>query len=256
MTRLSALSALLVAATMVGAPAAAQDRGLAFTVGAGAGIAPEYQGADEYEAVPALSFSLDALSVGPLSFGDPDPLYRAEGLGLIGSFRYVPGRDPGDSDFLAGTEEIDGAVELGVGLRYAAETYEVFGVVRQGIGGHDGLVGELGGDLIARPSDRLTLRAGPRALFGTGEYVDTYFGVTPAEAGASGGGLAAYDPDGGLVSTGVELGAGYSLGGGWGIDASVRYQRLRDDAAASPITRDDEQVRASIGVTRRFTFGF
>ena len=128
--------------------------------------------------------------------------------------------------------------------------------MRYGVVGHEAFVGELGADVFARPTDRLTLRMGPRALFGDSDYASTYFGVTAGEEAASGGAFTEFDAGGGLISTGVQFGAGYRFDNNWGIDAVVSYDKLRGDAADSPITMNDDQVSASIGITRRFTLGF
>lgn len=229
---------------------------LGFTLRGGVQSRPEYFGSGIDEAAPAFDGSLNYLRLGGFTFGNPDPLYVPEGFGVTGSFRYIGERDDDDSSELVGLEDIDAALEIGGGLRYATRDYQVFGNVRYGVIGHEAFVGELGADVFLRPTDRLTLRAGPRALFGDGDYTSTYFGVTEAENVASVGNFAAYEADGGLVSTSVELGAGYRINDNWGVDATVSYERLRDDAARSPITQDDDQIRASIGVTRRFSFGF
>lgn len=229
---------------------------LGFTLRGGVQTAPEYFGSGSNEAGPALGASLNYLRLGGFTFGNPDPLYVPEGFGVTGSFRYIGERDDADSPELAGLEDIDAALEIGGGLRYATRDYQVFGNIRYGVIGHESFVGELGADVFLRPTDRLTLRAGPRALFGDSDYTSTYFGVTADESIASGGNFAAFEPDGGLVSTGIEVGAGYRINDNWGVDASLTYEKLRDDAADSPITTDDEQFRASIGVTRRFSLGF
>ena len=236
-----------------------QSRGgsaVGFTLRGGVASTPEFFGSDDAEQVPDIGFSLDHLRLGGLSFGDPDPLYQPEGLGVIGSFRYVPERDDADSPVLGGLDDVDAAVELGAGLRYATDGYQVYGAVRYGVVGHESFVGELGADAFLRPSDRLTLRLGPRALFGGDDYVDEYFGVGADEAAASTAGFGEYDPDGGLVSTGVEVGASYRFTDNWGVESTLRYDRLRSDAGASPITQSEEQFSASVGITRRFTFGF
>ncbi|UWQ22766.1 MipA/OmpV family protein [Jannaschia sp. W003] len=264
MSKTIAFAAALLA---LAAPAAAQDAArtgpstqgtggpaLGFTLRGGVQSTPKYFGAESNEVGPDLGAELNYLNLGPLSFGDPDPLYRPEGFGVTGSFRFVDERSASDDAALAGLDEVDSAIELGAGVRYAAPSYEVFGAVRYGVTGHETFVGELGADVFSRPTDRLTLRAGPRALFGTDDYADTYFGVTPAESATSG--LATYDPSGGLISAGVELGAGYRLSDSWGVDATVRYDVLTGDAGDSPVVLDQDQVSASIGVTRRFTFGF
>ncbi len=256
-----ALLAMTVAASAQGLDApvlSTQGTGpaIGFTLRGGVASAPDYFGSSDNEAAPAFGGSLNYLRLGGFTFGDPDPLYVPTGFGVTGSFRYIGERNDDDNPELAGLDDIDAALELGAGLRYATRDYQVFGNVRYGVIGHEAFVGELGADVFLRPTDRLTLRLGPRALFGDSDYTATYFGVTDAESVASGGNFAAYDTNGGLVSTSVELGAGYRLSDNWGVDASVSFEQLRDDAARSPITVDDDQIRASIGVTRRFSLGF
>jgi outer membrane scaffolding protein for murein synthesis (MipA/OmpV family) len=84
--------------------------------------------------------------------------------------------------------------------------------------------------------------------------VNTYFGVTAGES--AGSAFPAYSGDSGVVSAGVELGLDYRFNDNWGIDATLRAERFTGDAADSPIVQDESQLRATIGVTRRFTFGF
>ncbi|PWJ18197.1 MipA/OmpV family protein [Jannaschia seohaensis] len=229
---------------------------LGFTLRGGVGTAPTYFGSDSNEAVPDIGFEFDYLNLGGFTFGDPDPLYRPQGFGFGGSLRYIGERDASDYDELTGLDDVDASLELGVGVSYSGANYEIFGNVRYGVIGHEGFVGELGADALIFPTDRLTLRAGPRAFFGDDTYASTYFGVTGAEAAASGGNLSAFEADGGLLSTGVEFGAGYRINDNWGIDAAITYERLRNSAEDSPISLDDDQISARIGLTRRFTLGF
>jgi outer membrane scaffolding protein for murein synthesis (MipA/OmpV family) len=229
---------------------------LGFTLRGGVGTAPTYFGSDENEAVPDLGFELNYLRLGGFTVGDPDPLFRPQGLGVTGSFRFVGERDASDDAALTGLDDVDAALELGAGLRYATPNVEVFGAVRYGVIGHEAWVGEIGADAFLRPNDRLTLRAGPRIFLGDDDYAATYFGVSGAEAAASGGALPSFDAEGGVLSTGLEVGAGYRINDSWGIDAAITYERLRNDAEDSPISLDDDQISARIGLTRRFTLGF
>ncbi len=242
-----ALLALLLAA----APAAAQEGArLAFALGLGVESRPAYFGAAEQEIGPDLSFSLGAARLGPLRFGDFEG--RAEsGWGFRGSFRWIPGRSAGDHPELAGLPDVDAALELGGGVDYAAPWWEAFAVARYGVLGHGALVAEAGMDLIARPTDRLTLRAGPRLLWGSDGFAEAYFGVEePA------GAFPAFAARGGLLSSGAVLAAEYRLGGAWSLAAQARYDRLQADAAASPVTAKDDQWSASLGVVRRFDIRF
>lgn len=259
-----ALTASSAAATAqdLGSPVfSSQSQGpaLGFTLRGGVSSAPEYFGSDEQEIGPALGGQLNYLRLGGFTFGNPDPLYEPRGISFGGSFRYISRRDSEDSRELLGLADVDSSVELGGGLRYNTENLSVFGDIRYGVVGHESFVGEVGADVIVRPTDRFSLRAGPRVLFGDSDYASTYFGVTAAEQVAStaaGTGFTAFDASGGLLSAGIEVGAAYRFNDSWGIDATINYDKLQNDAASSPITRNDEQISASIGITRRFTLGF
>ncbi len=115
---------------------------------------------------------------------------------------------------------------------------------------------EAGVDAILRPTGQLVLTAGPRVHWGDAAFVDTYFGVTPAEAARSR--YASFSPDGGLVSLGIEMNARYDFRNGWGLHGTLGWRQLQGDAARSPITEEGsrDQVGASLIVTRSFGLRF
>jgi outer membrane scaffolding protein for murein synthesis (MipA/OmpV family) len=238
-------------------PPAISAPDLIFTLGGGVGVEPTYFGSDSYEAVPAFSFSLDYLRLpGGRSFGSTDPSYTATGLSPTFSFRVIKERSAADHVELTGLNDIDLSVELGMGLAYRQENFQVFANARYGVIGHEAWVGDIGADLIVRPTDKLTMTLGPRLFLANEDYAATYFGVTPAESLASG--LPAFAPRGGALSAGVELGATYAINDTWGMFGAVRWDRLLNDAATSPITGlgSEDQFSARIGLTRRFTLDF
>lgn len=230
-------------------PAVAQDNplgrilpqgGLQFDLGVGIDSSPEYFGAEDNEIGPKFRFSS---SNGPKN-----------GFSVAPSFRFIDERNDDESSELAGLDDIDASLEVGGRLRYSQERYEAFAAVRYGIVGHESFVGEVGGDVILRPTDAITLRAGPRLLWGDEDFSQTYFGITDAESAASG--FDAFSADGGLVSGGLKAEAAYQFDENWGIVGTVQYDRLTEDAADSPLTASDDQVTGSIVITRRVTFGF
>ena len=79
-------------------------------------------------------------------------------------------------------ETVDWALELGVGIGSRYDWLRGTAEVRQGINGHDGQVIELGMDFITAPVESLQLNFGPRLSWASGNYMDTYFGVSDAEA--------------------------------------------------------------------------
>ncbi|WP_245819063.1 MipA/OmpV family protein [Marivita hallyeonensis] len=236
------------------APAPAAPR-FVFTLRGGVSMDPEYFGSEDYEVGPDVGFRFNYLSLrNGREFGNPDPWAENLGFGVGGSFRFVGERDSGDFDELAGLDDIDPAVELGVSLNYGTENFNTFAAVRRGFGGHEGWVGEIGADAVMRPTDRLRLSLGPRVFFGDEEYSNTYFGITADEASAA---LPTYELDGGLVSAGVEFGARYQINDVWGLEGAVTWEKFQNDAADSPIVEqgDDEQWGVRFGVTRVFSIG-
>lgn len=228
-----------------------------FTLRGGVQVRPEFPGSDEYEVGPDLGFRFGGLEIGRFGIGDPDPELVQTGLGLRGSFRYVGERDSSEFEDLRGLDDVDDALELGVGLAYRQDAYQVFGDLRYGVTGHESFVGEVGADVFVRPTDRLTLNAGPRVFFAEDSYAQEYFGVSPAEALRSGS-LEPFEAEGGALSAGIEIGAQYRLNDSWGIEGAVTYDRLLGDAGDSPITEagSDDQYGVRVGLTRRITFGF
>lgn len=242
------------AAMIAPAPAPTSPK-LVFTLRGGVGAEPEYFGSDDTEIVPDFGFRFNYLALrNGREFGNPDPWAERTGLNFGGSFRVVKDRDTDDFDELAGLDDIDTAVELGLSARYGTENFATFAEVRRGFGGHEGWVGEAGADAIFYPVDRLRLSLGPRVFFGDEEYSNTYFGITADEASAA---LPQYELDGGLVSAGVEFGARYQINDVWGVEGAITWEKFQGDAADSPIVEQgsDEQWGARIGITRVFSIG-
>lgn len=219
------------------------------TLRGGIAAEPEYFGSDEYRFGPDIGFSNFRLRL-----GQPDQ----SGFGIAGSFRYIPERSSDDYSELMGLEDVDASVELGFGLRYVAPSVEAFADLRYGVVGHESLVGEVGADAVFRPTDRFTLRLGPRVFLGSDDYAETYFGVSAAESLASGGDFASFEAEGGALSAGVELGMTYDINDNWGIDSAVTYNQFLGSAADSPIVQQgsEDSLSVRVGVTRNISFGF
>ncbi len=243
---------MILAFALTASAAVAQDgpAGISFNAGLGVESSPDYFGADTSSVGATGSFSLDRLTFGSIGLGGGDD----RGFGFTGSVNYIGGRSADDYSELTGLDDIDPALELGGGFSYTGDNFEVYAVARRGIGGHEGTVGEIGGDLIFYPNTATTLRIGPRLLAADDTYTSTYFGVTPDEAAASR--FAAFAPEGGIVSRGVEISADYAITDDWGLTGTLRYDELLGDAARSPIVQSTDQLSVGLVVTRDFSFGF
>ncbi len=238
-------------------PAAAQERGLSFALTGGAAFAPTHFGSASSEVSPTGRLGSGGLRTGFLRFGGLDrtaldgPGDLAPGVGLRGAFRIIPRRDD-----IPGLETVPLAVELGGGLHYTEENWQVFADLRYGVIGHRGFAGDIGANLIHRGANGLVLHAGPRAEFGNARFAREYFGVTAAEEGPSG--LSEFSPGSGFHSLGFEFGAYQAISADWAVSGSLRFDQLRGDAADSPIVQRGQrsQISAEIGLTRHFNLRF
>jgi outer membrane scaffolding protein for murein synthesis (MipA/OmpV family) len=225
------------------------------TVGLGVDVSPAYFGSDETELGPDVIARIDFLRFpNGFEFGSGQAVGFRTGFGLRGSVRYIGTRNSSNHDELTGLDNVPWTFEAGLGIGYEQRNYRVFGDVRYGIIGTNAWVGDLGADAIAYPVDGLTLTLGPRLNFGDDRFTDTYFGISASEADRSD--LPEYDPDGGLVSGGMVLGARFLFNERWGVEGEASWERLMNDASDSPITEARDQYGASLSLTRRISLDF
>lgn len=252
--RLFSTLCVSVLALTAALPAAAQDRSFSFALRTGVAATPEYLGSDDIEARGDFGFTFGSLQWGRVNLGDGVRTVPNNGVSLRSAFRIIGDREVDDSPELAGLEDIDTTVELGLGLTYQQTNWMVFGEVRKGIGGHTGFTGTLGSDIIYRPTNKWLFTVGPRFNFGDSDFASTYFDV-PVGTTSS---FTPFDASGGVLGAGVEVGATYFIDDKWALEGALSYERLLNDAADSPITLNgsDDQWRLRVGVSRVFTINF
>jgi len=222
--------------------------------GGGAMAQPRYEGADSYLIYPFPIISVANFYVPGL--GQVADGRKKRGFFVYPSFNVIGERKASDSVDLTGTNTVDWALELGLGGGFRTEYFRAFAELRQGINGHSSQVGQLGADAIFYPTDKIEWSVGPRTSFAAGDYMDTYFGVTAAEAAASGGRLTAYDPGAGFKSVGLASRISYNVTDDVRLHLQGGYDRLVGDAASSPIAKagDKNQFSIGLGATYRFSF--
>jgi len=238
--RPAALIGAAAFALLAAAPASAQDGGggHVITLGGGAQTYPKYPGADSYgiNFLPLFGFRREGT---PMPFEAPDD---GAGFGILGrdsafnlgpAVRFQNRREEDDVGAPVGnvgfTVEVGGFVEI-----LPSENFRLRAELRQGLGGHKGLTGDIGADFVIRDESTYIFSIGPRARWADNDYHDAYFAV-PLAIPASG--LAAYNPDGGFHALGAVAGLTWKLGSNWGLQGYVGYDRLIGDAADSPIVR-------------------
>jgi MipA family protein len=255
------LNAIAAAALLLTAvsPALADDdlssRQYVLDLGAGVMYQPKYPGADEITATPFPLIAIDRFFIPGLG-GVIDSDAPPKRFSVYPSFGFNGTRESSDANELKGTDDVDWALELGLGLSYRHDWFRGFVEVRQGFNGHTGQVADFGMDFIANPTEDLEVQVGPRASWGSADYMDTYFGVSAREAAAPASILDQYDADPGFNRLGVAATARYALTDRTTLHVRAGWDRLVGDAADSPIVKEGSEDQYYIGTGLSYRFGF
>ena len=256
MKRLLIAAALLYPCSAAVAEDTAKSDDRRVRVGLGVQLQPEYIGADKTELGPLWNVDV-ARGTKPFRFEAPDDSF---GIALVskGGFSFGPAANiqgsRKESDVGAPVGKVKTTFEAGAFAQYElGNSARLRADVRKGLGGHDGVVGAVGADWIARDGDRYVFSVGPRLLWSDARYQRAYFGVTPEAALASG--LPAYRPGGGVHAVALASGLSYQFNDRIGLFGFARYERLVGDAAKSPIVREfGSRNQYSAGAGLSYTF--
>jgi outer membrane scaffolding protein for murein synthesis (MipA/OmpV family) len=221
-------------------------------LGGGALIEPTYEGAKRYNVLPSGALDIRYRDIAFLSDGEGlgvnlvhGTTYRA-GIALS----YDTGRNHGDDPRLATLQDVRVTPEVKLFGEYFFLPFVLTGNVRQGIVGHQGLIGDFGAYVPIPVSDSLYVFAGPTVTVANAKYMKAYFGVTPAEAANSP--LRPYSPGSGVKDVGFGVTAAYVIVDNWIIVANGAYERLLGEAGNSPIVEDKSQFILDLNLVYHF----
>jgi outer membrane protein len=228
------------------------------TIGAEGRVVPSYEGSNSYLLVPFPLFDIRRAGTPPNFSGPRDGV----GFGVIDTARFrlgptfklrLPRRESDDHN-LQGLGDVNWALEAGVFAEYWPVSWLRTRVeLRQGFGGHHGVVSDLMADSVLPVTSQLTLSGGPRVTLTSTSATTPYFSITPGQSAASG--LPAYDAGGGFYSFGAGVKARYEWSPQWATHAFLEYERLTGGAANSPIVTlrgSRDQLQAGIGAIYSF----
>ncbi len=252
---LSIVTTLLLLAPL--SPAVAQSveqHQYVMDLGAGILVKPRYPGSSDAIAVPYPLIAFSRFYVP--GYGQVDDENSTRRFAVYPSFNYIGKRDASHSSDLQGLDNVDWALEAGLGVSYRYDFLRAFAEVRQGFNGYSGQVANFGVDLIGSPMQDLELRIGPRAGWGSQNYMETYFGITPGEAANSPVFDKSYKVGAGFNTVGLAGSASYDLTDRWKLSVLAGWNRLIGDAGNSPIVQQgsQDQYYAGAGMTYEFAF--
>ncbi len=149
---------------------------------------------------------------------------------------------------LAGMGEIKSSAEAGVFAGYGPLSLQV----QRGLGsdGHRGVRASLAAEHSIMLSQRAGLTLGASVQWADERYLQSYFGVTAAQAASTEFRL--YTPKAGLHAADLSLGLEYQLNARWSVQSVVVWTRLLEQAADSPLVEREADASAVLGVVYRF----
>ncbi len=244
------------------------DGGWEYSVGAGALYSPTYLGDDEYRLmlVPDIRVTYQDKFFASISEGvgynvinnekwRAGPILKLDfGRDDDGeSFFSVSGDDTND---LRGLGDVDTAAEIGGFIEYNLKPFVTKFELRQALGGHEGLVADLGLYYKTRTQYGQTpvfVSFGPEIKFASEDYHDAYFGVNAGQSARSG--LAQYNPDGGVLFYGVTGSARVPMSDQVSAVLFAKYGYLGDESRDSSLVRQrGEEAQGTIGVFLNYKF--
>jgi MipA family protein len=189
-------------------------------------------------------------------------------IGPLAKIRFRRQEDTGGSPFLitGASTALQGMGDVGFAGEFGGFAQKSFvngklrarAEVRQGTGGHDGLIADTNLSWNDRKRDASLLwSAGVRATWASSNFTNAYFGVNAAQSLATG--LPQFTTDGGLVSAGVNANLIKPLGkfGKSGvITLFTSYDRLGNVVSRSSLIQQrGQRDQLSVGLAYGYRFG-
>lgn len=219
------------------------------TLGAGGVYMPEYPGSDvsEARALPLISVQYKRVFLGGApGSGSPGGLgaYVYDGdslkLGAVVSRDATDPREESDDVRLRGLGDIDPAVRAGLFSSYRIGWLTLSASAMTDVSDKlQGTVANFDAEVTYSPLPKLRLSAGPGVTWSDEEHMQTFFGVTDAQAARSV--FVPYTPAAGVSVVRVSLGAQYLFTRHWFLGVRATAAQLQGDAADSPIVVDENQ---------------
>jgi outer membrane protein len=235
------MSRLIIAGLLAFSLVSASAMAMEHKVGLGVGVAPDYEGSDDYQAIPMLmlkgnydsgrSFSLMGTNL-RVNFVPS----REYSFGPLLNYRQE--RDDVDNDRVDAMKDIDAAFEAGVFGGVDIDSWQLGAELLADVSDeHDGMLAKVSVGYRWKAAPDLTIIPKVSTTYADDNYMDTYFGVNSGNRGSSH--LPDFEADSGLKDVGFSLAVDYTPWAQWGISGILSYSALLNDAKDSPIVDDE-----------------
>ena len=219
-----------------------------WTLGAGVGAAPDYEGSEDYKPIPLGSVKARDL-YHPASYVEiRGPRLRSnlvphENWRLGPTAQYVFKRSDVDNSRVDDLRSTDDGFLMGF-----LAGYDVKGADGRVLGIEFEPRWDAKGNIGALYTLRLKFASGLKgqswrfnlgleSTYASDDYMEEFFGISASDSARSG--LRRFDADSGIKDAGVSAGATYLITQSWSLTGLFSYKRLLDDAKDSPVTDDE-----------------
>ncbi|KAF2390433.1 MipA/OmpV family protein [Pseudomonas frederiksbergensis] len=223
--------------------------GITGEAGAGLSYQPHDPTGSRNEVRPVPYFDLDW---GDVSLSTDDGLtwsaLKTSGFSAGPFLNYLPGRTANGS--LQGLHDVPDMGVAGGFVQYApADFWRVFATVGEAVGGPQGVVGRVGGEIGYPLGGGVIGSSNLTAHFADAQQNQAFYGVSGSESQASG--IARYNAGGGLQNVALTQSFEFPLAAHWSLLTSASWIHLTGAAADSSIVKqvgqqDQGEVQAAV----------
>ncbi len=244
-----------------------KNNGWDVSFSAGAVVSPTYLGDDSYQvsAFPNVSVTYGETFSFSLA-GAEYTIFKNDVFRFAPIARFNFGRDEDganplcfvctSTDELIGLREVDFTIEVGGMAEYSFGDFKASLEIRQGVNGHEGLIGEASLSYSGTRSifgKSALYSFGPTLSFADNNYFDAFFSVSDAESLASG--LTSFSAEGGLLSYGLQASLFLPLNDQFSLVSFAEFERLAGDAAnSSLVVERGSPNQALFGLALNYSF--
>ncbi|TDY38320.1 outer membrane scaffolding protein for murein synthesis (MipA/OmpV family) [Paraburkholderia rhizosphaerae] len=226
-------------------------------VGAGMTFEPRYDGSSRYHILAGPSLDIRYKDLAFLSTGEGLGVNVLQGENWRTSVALVYDlgrRGHDDPQHLNGLGNINPAPEIKLAAEYVISkdfplTFRT--AITRSIGGSNGWIADVGAYMpLPGSSESFYWFAGPSVSFADSTYMNSWFGVNPAQSAASG--LRQYDASAGLKSAGFGVTMIWFVNKHWFVTADGAIKRLLGSAAGSPVIQTKTNGVCDISLNYQF----
>ncbi len=226
-----------------------QEAKIATKLGLGIGVIPDYEGSNDYTAVPIPFARIDSKTgqyIGLLGTTIRANVLESKMWSVGPVLRYRIERNDVEDKQVDDLRKVDSALEVGAFAGIKIDQWTAMIEAAQDVAdGHEGLLVTLVTGYSIPLDTGLMLSLSASTTYASDDYMEAYFEIDKDNAARSG--LDVFKADSGIKDYGVRAGLNYVLNKQWSFIGALGYKRLVSDAKDSPVVDDEGDANQYLG---------